>query len=211
MFSLRLLRKAASPVAVAGASCAVAMLALTGCGDDDGPKAPPPMPSMDMPSLKPLVPSGPGAVVSVAPSASESSQSGQSPKSSAAGGGSASTGGSGASTSPPRIKVAVGDCVDLDATGNLEKVSCSVPHLGQVGAVERLPDSTDPSAPTYKDSVNAKCSDLLQPMLRRQDYPNLYALVAYHPSASSWTEENDRDLGCIMRRADNGNIVGALK
>lgn len=211
MFSLRFLRKAASPVVVAGASCAVAMLALTGCGDDDGPKAPPPMPSLDMPSLKPLLPSGPGAVASGPPSGSDAPQSAQSPKSNAAAGGPASTGASKASTSPPRIKVAVGDCVEIDDTGNLMKVSCTVPHFGQVGAVFTLPESTDPSAPTYKDSVNAKCDELLKPMLRRQDNPMLYALVAYHPSVRSWTEENDRDLGCIMRRADNGNIVGALK
>jgi hypothetical protein len=201
MYSLHSPRKAASPVAIVGASCVAALLTLTGCGDDDKPASPPPPPSMEMPSLRPLpsAPSVPG--ISTGASASEPA------KNSAAG----SPSPSGTTPYTPRIKLQIGECIDLDNTGNLIKVPCTIPHYGEVAALYTLPETTDPSGPTYKADVNAKCEELLTPVQMRQTYPNLYDYVAYHPSARSWANDRDRELACIMTGKKKTNIPGRLK
>lgn len=202
MFSLRSVSKSSSPAVVAGVACVVAMIALTGCGDDE-PKSPA-LPSMEVPSLKPLpTPDRP----STAPSPKSTTTRVESQDSPASDGPTPT----GASKSEPRIELEIGDCVNASPTGNLVKASCTAPHRGEVAAEGTVPESTNPSSPTYKQDVNAQCERLLVQVHGRQDNPNALAFLAYHPSAASWTNDNDRKLQCIIISKDYADLTAPLK
>lgn len=191
MRPLRSPRKSARLVTVAAASCATAMLALTGCGGDDdkgGPAIPPPsMPAM--PSLKPMT---------LPPLTIETGGSSKSPTGGSAAGAPTAPKPTGSSKAEAREKYEVGDCVNSFTKDVLTKVPCSVVHLGEVAAVYTLPDSTNPSSATYEKDISDKCKELLLPILDRQPNKDELAYTSRGPTATSWANENDRTLECLM-------------
>ncbi|WP_436787978.1 hypothetical protein [Yinghuangia sp. YIM S10712] len=204
MRPLHVPRKSARLVTVAAASCATAMLALTGCGGDDdkgGPAIPPPsMPAM--PSLKPLT---------LPPLTIETSGSSKpSTGGTAAGAPTAPKPSAGSTKLGPGDLTTVGVCLGKSASGSLIKASCTEEHVGEVAAIFTLPESMNPSTATYKEDIRAKCQELLLPILNRQPNAGDLAPLPSGPTEKSWAEDKDRTLSCIVTTKGNVKLNAPL-
>lgn len=198
-------RKSARLVTVAAASCTAALLALTGCGDDDkgGAAIPPPSgPELPPPSLKPLSPS---------PALPSANAGATSPSGSGSAGSSGSPKPATSSTKlGPSDLTTPGVCLGRSAAGSLIKASCSEVHVGEVAALFTLPESMNPSSPTYKDDIRAKCQDLLLPIVNRQPNASDLTFLPSGPSAKSWAEDADRTLSCIVTTKGDAKLNAPL-
>lgn len=209
MLSLRSLRNTAPSFTVAGTSCLVATLLLTGCGDDDK-GAPPPSdpPSMNMPSLRPLpTPTVPPSL----PKSTESADSSANAPTLGAPKPSGAPTSAGGSSLVPRTPLSKGDCINATGKNNMTKVPCTSPHDGEVAATQTLADSVDPSSPTYLNQLSEKCKALLLPIVDRQPNASSLAFTSYGPTVNSWTSAGDRKLDCVMTGKGGAKLTAPLK
>lgn len=181
----------------------MAMFALTGCGDDDK-KGAPATPSISMPplpSLKPLTPppinAGAGRI-----SASASMDAGAAAPSARP----TSSG----SSAGARQTFEIGDCFNSFTKGVFTKVPCSAVHSGEVAALFTLPDSMNPSSPTYTTEISKKCQELLVPVLDRQPNKDELAYASRGPTVATWNNEKDRRLECVMTGKGNAKLNAPL-
>lgn len=95
----------------------------------------------------------------------------------------------------------VGDCIeglpaDGDVVHGLPRVSCDVPHTGQVYAAFDLPDGAWPGADAVFTSAEVGCSEALD-----RESPELFAdpdvgVFFVHPIELSW-RRGDRKVLCV--------------
>lgn len=187
MRSFRSTRVSALRVTAAAASGIIAMTALTGCLGKDDKKS--------------------NASSSSSPSASPTAKSTSTKKPT---GNPTATGSSDISDTVKRIDLKVGDCVNYEGE-KTSKVSCSSPHDEEAGAIYTLPDSMSPMSLTFKDDIDAKCQELVTPIIERQANPNKYSYSYIFPSSSSWMMDNDRTLQCMIAGANNTKLTAKLK
>ncbi|MCF2527619.1 hypothetical protein [Yinghuangia soli] len=193
-------RTSALRVTAAAASGVFAMAALTGClGDDDKDKA-----------------TGTGATKAPTASAEASAEpSGKAdPSAKSTGTGKPSTGkptSTSTSSQVEAVVLAAGECIDTSATGDISKKPCTGPHGGEVGAVLTIPDSRTPTSMTYKKDNEAACEAAVMPIIDRQPNAKDLSFSYYSPTVSSWMQDNDRTLQCIIVRADKAKLTAKLK
>lgn len=209
MFPQRFRRTVAPPFTVAGISCLVAALLLTGCGDDDK-GAPPPSdpPSMNLPSLRPLPTPTVPPILSNSPKPEDSSANAPTLGAPKPSGAPTSAGGS---SLVPRTPLSKGDCINAVGKNNVTKVPCTSPHDGEVAATQTLADSVDPSSPTYLNQLSEKCKALLLPIVDRQPNASSLAFTSYGPTVNSWTSTGDRKLDCVMTGKGGAKLTAPLK
>lgn len=114
------------------------------------------------------------------------------------------------SDSVNRIELKVGDCVNYEGE-KMSKASCSSPHDEETGAVYTLPSSMTPTSMTYMDDIEAKCEELLTPVINRQPNAKDLTFSYVYPTASSWMMDNDRTLQCMVAREDKQKLTAKLK
>ncbi|WP_436772400.1 septum formation family protein [Yinghuangia sp. YIM S09857] len=201
MRAFRSPRKSAIRATAVAASGVIAMAMLVGCNDDDKDKSltPPPaptfsipkidIPDIDMPDMPSNLPTGtkrPTETGTKRPTATDTGN------------------------EVEAVKLSKGECVDLDSRGEITKTSCSGSHSGEVGGVATLPESPQPDSPTFDSTAEAKCEDMVGPIIDRQTNADDLSFSYYTPTPESW-ENNDRTLQCIIVRADKGKLTGKLR
>lgn len=97
----------------------------------------------------------------------------------------------------------LGDCVksveDFKEAGGFHRVPCSEPHLGQVFAIELLPDGRWPGAAEAEKQATEICEsefDRREPTMRLPADTQIWIYNQY-PNAFSWAQR-DRTVRCFV-------------
>jgi len=106
------------------------------------------------------------------------------------------------------ISVSVGECLNLETSGKLTRVSCTTAHDLQVLKNFDLTGTSYPSEAEIQEQVDDACYSTFQSLVSGEPDPSAYKFIYRFPLAGKWSY--DREVTCFVTRVDNGKISGKL-
>lgn len=112
-----------------------------------------------------------------------------------------------AAASNGRAELSVGDCIEdpRNAT-TIQVTSCESGFWGQVYATDPITDASYPGDDALQTQAEEVCTDAAATTLDQSKLTEEYMSYFLGPSAMTWDDPNERNIQCLVIRADGSDI-----
>jgi len=112
------------------------------------------------------------------------------------------------------FRIRLGDCLqDISGTTfeSVEAVPCADPHASEVYHAFLLTGAEWPGRDAVGSQADDGCFDAVETSLDLSIGLEEYGITSITPTEQSWDELDDREILCLVGRADGGITVGSVR